>query len=173
MNVSFFWRRASAEAVSSLAPHDLLELVPYWGEQQESWDTGLVTGVEFHCSVMHQVLIECSPTHADAAGLAVYGGEPRSDLWTNPDGEAEEVTVVTVLAPDEVASAAEALSGSQHAAWITANPQRMTAMVQELRFSTSWDDGWARRVAGDLQGLAHFYRTAASAGDAMIKYISC
>ncbi|MFE9707607.1 DUF1877 family protein [Streptomyces sp. NPDC005930] len=173
MSVSFFWRRASAEVVSSLAPQDLLGLVPDWGEEQELWDTGLVAGVEFHCSVMHRILLECSPAQSEAVELPVYGGEPRKDLWTNPDGEVQEYTVVTVLAPEAVAAAAEVLSGAQYEGWIVANPQRMTAMVKELGFSTSWDDDWARSVIGDLQDLADFYRAAARAGDAMVKYLSC
>ncbi|GGU42521.1 hypothetical protein GCM10010289_74050 [Streptomyces violascens] len=156
-----------------MAPQALLKLVPDWSEQPELWDTGLATGVDFHCSVMDQVLLECCPIQDSSAGLAVYGGEPRTDLWTNPDGEVQEVTVVTVLEPEAVASAAEFLSNAPYGAWIFANPQRMTAMVRELGFSTSWDEDWACRVAGDLQDLADFYRAAASAGDAMIKYLSC
>ncbi|CAM5363618.1 hypothetical protein STENM223S_03936 [Streptomyces tendae] len=173
MSVSFFWRRASAEVVSSLAPQALLELDPYWGEEQELWDTGLATGVEFHCSVMHRVLLECSPARSEAVELPVYGGEPRKDLWTSPDGDVQEYTAVTVLAPEAVAAAAEVLNGAQYEGWIVANPQRMTAMVKELGFSTSWDDGWARSVVEDLRDLTDFYQAAARAGDAMIKYLSC
>ncbi len=172
VSVSFFWRRTSAEAVSSLAPQELLELVPYWRQQPEVWDAGLVTGVEFHPSVLDQVLVECCPEQA-AAGLAVYGGEPRKDLWTSPDGEVQEYTVVTVLPPDEVVAAADALGGAPYEAWISASPQRMTDMVAEFGFSTPWHDDWARKVVHDLADLSDFYRAAADAGDAMVKYSSC
>ncbi|HSA49698.1 MAG TPA: DUF1877 family protein [Yinghuangia sp.] len=172
MSVSFFWRRASAEALLSLAPRELLELVPYWRRQPEVWEAGLIIGVEFHCSVLDQVLAECSPRRTTAE-LAVYGGEPRKDLWTSPEGEVQEYTVVTVLTPEEVAAAADALDGARYEAWIYENPQRMTAMVRELGFATPWHDDWARKVVHDLEDLTDFYRAAADADDAMVKHLSC
>ncbi|MFJ4833349.1 DUF1877 family protein [Streptomyces sp. NPDC088747] len=173
MSVSLFCRRTSAESVSSLSPQDLLELVPDWGEQPELWDTGLVTGVEFHCSVLHRVLVESCPEQTSNAELPVFGGEPRKDLWTSPDGEVEEYTVVSVLTPEAVAAAAGVLNSARYEAWVSGNHHRMTGMVQELGFSRSWDDDWARQVSGDLDDLAAFYLTAADAGDAMVKYLSC
>ncbi|GGX63344.1 hypothetical protein [Streptomyces fructofermentans] len=173
MSVSFFWRRTTAESAASSAPQDLLALVPDWDDQPELWDKRLVTAVEFHCSVMHRVLVECSSGPDSVAGLPVYGGEPRRDTWTSPDGEVEEYTVVTVLAPDAVAAAAEVLGGARYEAWMAADPSRMAALVRELGFSRQWDDDWAREVAGDLADLADFYRAAARAGDAVVKYLSC
>lgn len=172
MSVSFFWRRTSADAISSLSLQELRALVPYWREQPDVWDAGLVTGVEFRCSLLERVLVAACPDQA-AAELAVYGGEPRTDLWTSPEGEVQEYTVVTVLTTEAVATVAEVLSEAPYEAWVLANPQRMSEIVSELGFSTRWDDDWARVVIDDLHGLEDFYRTAADAGDAMVKYLSC
>ncbi|MQY10258.1 hypothetical protein SRB5_03650 [Streptomyces sp. RB5] len=171
MSVSFFWRRTSADTISSLSPQELLALVPYWQEQQDVWDAGLVMGVTFHCSVLDRVL-GAACADQSAAELAVYGGEPRRDLWTSPDGEVKEYTVVTVLTPESVAAVAEALSEAPYEPWSLADPRRVAEVVSELGFSTEWDDEWARSVIDDLHRLRAFYGTAAKAGDAMVKYLS-
>ncbi|MEU0939826.1 hypothetical protein [Embleya sp. NPDC005971] len=163
MSVSFFWQRASVEAVSSLAPGELPALVPYWDQQPEVWRAGLVTGVEFHCSVLDRVLVECCPGQVSAE-LVVYGGESRTDLWTSPEGEVQECTVVTTLTPEEVTAVAETLGGAPYEAWLSANPGRMTALVEELEFSTPWHDDWRRKVIHDLVNLTAFHRAAADAG---------
>ncbi|MFE3206282.1 hypothetical protein [Embleya sp. NPDC059237] len=160
MSMSFFWRRASAEAVSCSAPHELLELVPYWHQRPELWNAGLVTGVEFHFSVLDRVLVECCPDQVSAE-LVVHGGEPRTDLWASPDGEVQEHTVVTTLTPEQVTAAAEALRCAPCETRLCANPRRMTALVEELEFTTPWHDDWERRVVHDLAKLTGFYRAAA------------
>ncbi|MFE5330534.1 hypothetical protein ACFRCG_29525 [Embleya sp. NPDC056575] len=172
MSVSFFWRRASAEAVSSSAPRELPALVPYWDQQPELWRAGLVTGVEFHCSVLDRVLVEYCPGQVSTE-LVVHGGEPRTDLWTSPEGEVQEYTVVTTLTPEEVTAAAGTLSSAPYQAWLSANPRRMTALVEELEFSTPWHDDWQRKVVHDLVNLTDFHRAAADTADAMIEYLSC
>ncbi|GCE01781.1 hypothetical protein [Embleya hyalina] len=49
----------------------------------------------------------------------------------------------------------------------------MTALVEELEFTTPWHDDWEPRVVQDLAKLTGFYRAAADSGDAMVKYLSC
>jgi hypothetical protein len=165
VSVSLSWRRTSLEMITSSSPQELLGLFQDWGRQSELWDALLVHAVDSDCTVMDQVLFECGPDEVTAV-LPVFGGEPRTESATNPDGEVRELTVVTVLAPDAVAAAARMLADAAYGAWIA-------AMVLEFGFSTPWSGRWAQQLIEHLEDLEDFYRVAAEAGDAVVKYLNC
>jgi hypothetical protein len=156
-----FWRRVDPGAVHGLDPAELRKLVPYWFDDrfQQERSARIVVGAEDTGALISELL-----------RLGAGDGPDAEAAWLAIDGAAGfgDDDMVGILAPEQVAKAAEFLSRAQPAAWMQQFGPELAAAAREMGYHRPFDEEWAQTVVADTEELMELFRLAAASGEAVI-----